>query len=133
MWMIALTVLGGCGGPHNIIQSPTDTSTTDTGTVDTSTTTAPACVSIDAPAEDGDHFSATAAITFEGSVDSAVTGPTVSWTSSLDGDLGCAPQVTNNATTCDATLQAGQHLVVLTVTDATGHTCSATRQVIVDP
>jgi hypothetical protein len=95
-----------------------------------SSNTAPTA-SISAPGA-GSSFTAGSSISFAGSgsdlEDGALSGSSLVWTSSLDGQIGTGTGFSTSS------LSVGTHLITLTATDSKGLTGSATRSITVtDP
>ena len=88
----------------------------------------PPMATVASPTE-GATFTTEESITFSGSgsdpEDGTLTGNSLVWTSSLDGQIGTGTSFSTSS------LQAGEHLITLTVTDSQGRTGTATRTITV--
>ncbi len=115
-------------GEHTITLTATDSDGRTSSASITFTVLAPPTATITAPA-DNSTFAVGSTIDFEGSgtdaEDGALTGASLVWNSSIDGDFGTGETVSL------ATLSAGTHTVTLTATDSDGLTGTATITVVV--
>ncbi|MEP6731645.1 MAG: S8 family serine peptidase [bacterium] len=97
-------------------------------TIPNGTTNQPPTASITSPAN-GSSFVQGASVSFAGSgtdpEDGALTGASLVWTSSLDGQIG------TGASFNSSTLSVGSHTITLTATDSHGLTGTATRSITI--
>jgi len=130
---IARSDLSGC--THEIVLTATDSrGASGTDTISFTISGAP-CPTITAPSDQSSGAPRTelegTSITFSGSADDVedgpLTGPSLVWTSNVDGEIGTGESFSRT------TLSDGLHTVTLTATDSDGNEGQATVLVIVKP
>ncbi|MDY7229590.1 PKD domain-containing protein [Hyalangium rubrum] len=128
-----LTVPGLSAGSHEIFFTARDSSGTEGAArirVEVLPTNDPPTVQITSPAN-GSHFTVGAVVALRGTgqdpEDGVLTGNSLTWQSSLGGQLGHGPSLDVSS------LEAGTHQLTLTAADSGGRMASASIQLIIDP